>query len=250
MKQHSTTLQTEQYFEKQYGNFYGSPKNIRFVIYDNEMWQLCLKHIKESDLVADYGFGGGTLLHNVAQFSNAKLFGIEQAEPAIMESKTLIPELNAVKGNIIETPLKNACIDFIFSTMVIEHVDDKNFAEEVYRTLKPGGYFFVTSVIKAKNAWYFYKNTAGETVLDPSHLKEYKSIQEFEKVFNSIGFAIIKSSASRIRYPALDPLLKWLVKFTGMQNLLEWKIVEFLRLSTQIPIPGYFAGEVLAKKIE
>ena len=248
MKQHSTTLQTEQYFEKQYGNFYGSPKNIRFVIYDDEMWQLCLKHIKESDLVADYGFGGGTLLHNVAQFSNAKLFGIEQAGPAIMESKAFIPRLNAVKGNITETPLKNECIDFIFSTMVIEHVDDKNFAKEVYRTLKPGGYFFVTSVIKAKNAWYFYKNASGETVLEPSHLKEYKSIQEFESVLQPLGFTIVKSSAPRIRYPLLDPLFKLLVKCTGIKNLLEWKPIEFLRLSTQIPIPGYFAAEILAKK--
>ena len=225
------------------------------MIYDNEMWQLCLKHIKESDLVADYGFGGGTLLHNVAQFSNAKLFGIEQAEPAIMESKTLIPELNAVKGNIIETPLKNACIDFNFSTMVIEHVDDKNFAEEVYRTLKPGGYFFVTSVIKTKNAWYFYKNDSGETVLEPSHLKEYKSIRELEDVLKPLGFTIIKSSSPRICFPLVDPFFKLLIKFSGIKkfvrkkNLLEWKPIEFLRLSTQIPVPGYYAVEILAKKI-
>jgi 2-polyprenyl-3-methyl-5-hydroxy-6-metoxy-1,4-benzoquinol methylase len=248
MKQHSTALQTEQYFEKQYCNSYGSPKNIKFVIYDNEMWQLCLKHIKESDLVADYGFGGGTLLHNVAQLSKAKLFGIEQAEPAILQSKTLIPKLNAVKGNIIETPLKSSCIDFIFSTMVIEHVDDKNFAEEVYRTLKPGGYFFVTSVIKAKHAWYFYKNASGETVLEPTHLKEYKSIQELEALLKPLGFTIVKSSAPRIRYPLLDPFFKLLAKCTGIKNLLEWKPIEFIRLSTQIPIPGYFAAEILAKK--
>ena len=243
-------LQAEEYFKNQYGKQHGTPKHIRFVIYDDKMWRLCLKHIKASNWVADYGSGGGTLLYNVAQFSNARLLGVEQVELPAIQSKALIPELNVVRGNIMDTPLKNECIDFVFSTMVIEHVDDKNFTEEVYRTLKPGGYFFVTSVIKTKNAWYFYKNTAGETVLDPSHLKEYKSIQEFEEVFDSIGFTIVKSNTSRIRYPVLDPLLKWLVKFAGMQNLLEWKIVEFLRLSTQIPIPGYFAGEVLAKKIE
>ena len=74
-----------------------------------------------------------------------------------------------------------------------------------------GVYFFVTSVIKAKNAWYFYKNTAGETVLDPSHLKEYKSIQEFEKVFDSIGFAIVKSSASRT-LPCVGSLVEMVSK--------------------------------------
>ena len=242
-------LQTERYFEKQYGNYYSSPKHIRFVIYDHEMWQLCLNHINESDLVADYGSGGGTLLYNVSQFSNAKLLGIEQAEAAIRQSRGLIPQTNIIKGDIIDTPLKNECLDFIFSTMVIEHVDEKSFIHEVHRTLKPGGYFFVTSVIKGKNAWYFYKNASGETVLEPSHLKEYTSIRELEDILKPLGFTIIKSSAPRICFPLLDPLFKLLIKFFGIKKLLERKTIEFLRLSVKIPIPGYFAVEILAKKI-
>ena len=91
------------------------------------MWQLCLNHINESDLVADYGSGEGALLYNVRRFSNAKLLGIEQAEFAIKQSKCIILQTNITKGNIINTPFKNECIDSIFSTMVIEHVDDKNF---------------------------------------------------------------------------------------------------------------------------
>ena len=58
-------LLTERHFEKQDGKSLGSPKDIRFVIYDHEMWQLCLNHINESDLVADYGSGAGTLLYNI-----------------------------------------------------------------------------------------------------------------------------------------------------------------------------------------
>ena len=126
--------------------------------------------------------------------------------------------------------------------------DDKSFIKEAYRTLKPGGYFFVTSVIKTKGAWYFYKNASGESVLEPSHLKEYKSIQEFENVLKPMGFTIIQSSSPRIRYPLLDPLLKLLMKFFGIKNLLRWKAVERLRLSIRLPIPGFFAAEVLAKK--
>ena len=223
-------------------------KNISFAIYDNSMWELCLKHLKKSDLVADYGSGCGTLLYNLAKFSNARLIGIEQAEPAIMQSRSLIPQVSIVKGNILNTPFKSESIDFIFSTMVIEHVDDKKFSEEVFRTLKPGGYFFVTSVIKSKNAWYFYKNTAGETVLEPSHLKEYKSIQEFENILKPRGFTIVKSSAPRICFPLLDPLLKLVIKFAKIKNLIGWRSIELLRLLTKVPIPGYFAVEVLAKK--
>ena len=246
---------TEKYFEKQYSNFYGSPKDIRFAIYDHEMWQLCLNHINESHLVADYGSGGGTLLYNVGRFSNAKLLGIEQAGAAIKQSKSLIPQTNIVKGNIMNTPFKNECIDFIFSTMVIEHVDENNFVQEVYRTLKPGGYFFVNSVIKTKNAWYFYKNDSGETVLEPSHLKEYKSIRELEDVLKPLGFTIIKSSSPRICFPLVEPFFNLLIKFPGIKkfvrkkNLLEWKLIEFLRLFTQIPVPRYYAVEILAINI-
>ena len=212
------------------------------------MWKLCLKYLKESDLVADYGSGGGTLLYNLAKFANARVIGIEKAESAIMQSKSLNPQLDVIRGDILNTPFKSESIDFIFSTMAIEHVDDKKFSEEVFRTLRPGGYFFVTSVIKSKNAWYFYKNTAGETVLEPSHLKEYKSIQEFENILKPIGFSIVKSSAPRIRFPLLDPLFKLVIKYAKIKNLIGWKSIEFLRLLTKIPIPGYFAVEVLAKK--
>jgi SAM-dependent methyltransferase len=241
-------FKADQYFENGWSNYYGSPRNIRFFIYDNSMWKLCLKYLNESDLVADYGSGGGTLLYNIDKFSNARLIGIEKTEQAIMQTKSLIPQVNIIRGDILNTPFKSESIDFIFSTMVIEHVDDKKFSEEVFRTLRPGGYFFVTSVIKSKNAWYFYKNTAGETVLEPSHLKEYKSIQEFENILKPRGFTIIKSSAPRICYPLLDPLLKLVVKFTKIKNLIGWRSIEFLRLLTKVPIPGYFAVEVLAKK--
>jgi hypothetical protein len=38
------------------------------------------------------------------------------------------------------------------------------------------------------------------------------------------------------------------VKFGKIKNLFGWKSIETLRLLTKIPIPGYFAVEVLAKK--
>ena len=96
------------------------------------MWKLCLKYLKESELVADYGSGGGTLLYNLAKFANARVIGIEKAEPAIMQSKSLNPQLDVIRGNILNTPFKSESIDFIFSTMAIEHVDDKNFQKKFF----------------------------------------------------------------------------------------------------------------------
>jgi SAM-dependent methyltransferase len=165
-----------------------------------------------------------------------------------MQSKSLNPQLDLIRGDTLSTPFKSESIDFIFSTMAIEHVDDKKFLEEFFRALRSRGYFFVTYVIKSENAWYFYKNTTGETVLEPSHLKEYKYVQEFKNILKPLGFTIVKSCVPRIRFPLLDPLFKLVIKYAKIKKLIGWKSVEFLRLLTKILLPGYFAVEVLAFK--
>ncbi len=239
---------TQHYFEKNYGKVFGSPKHIRFVVYDEDIWSLCAKYLKPAQVVVDFGSGGGTLLYNVAEKTDALLVGIEQADHAIAQSLALIPKMKAVKSDVLSTSLKKESIDFALSTMVIEHIDDNKFISEVYRVLKPEGYFLVTSVIKSPNAWYFYKNDSGETVLEPSHIREYGSLSEFENLIQSHGFSIIQSKTPRIRFPLLDPFFKILVKVLNLKNLMTYKPIEALRLATQIPIPGYYAVEVLAQK--
>jgi SAM-dependent methyltransferase len=199
-------------------------------------------------VVVDFGSGGGTLLYNIAKNTEAILVGMEQADHAIAQSLALVPRMRAVKSDILNNSLKNESIDFAFSTMVIEHIDDEKFTSEIYRVLKPGGYFLVTSVLKSPNAWYFYKNAAGETVLEPTHLREYKSLMEFENLVQAHGFSIIKSKTPSIKFPLLDPFIKMLVRVFNFKNLMTYKPIEAIRLATQIPIPGYYAVEVLAQK--
>jgi len=244
----TSTTDSQFYFNTNYGKSFGSPKHIRFVIYDEEIWRLCIKHLEFSRIVVDFGSGGGTLLYNIAKKNEAMLIGIEQADHALAQSLALIPKMKGVKGDILNTALKKESIDFALSTMVIEHVDDNKFISEVHRVLKPRGYFLVTSVLKSSNAWYFYKNESGETVLEPTHLREYKSSLEFESLIKMHGFSIIKSKTPRIRFPLLDPFIKTLVKIFNFKNLMTYKPIETIRLATQIPIPGYYAIEVLAQK--
>lgn len=240
--------QTKTYFEGNYEKMFGSPRDVRFAVYDEEIWEDCVKHLKRAEVVADFGSGGGTLLYNVAKVSDAKLIGIEQAESAQRQTRDLVPRVEILSEDVLNTSLRSSSVDFSLSTMTIEHVDDKKFVAEVYRVLKTGGYFFVTSVVKTDFAWYFYKNAAGETVLEPSHLREYKSLAEFENVLKSCGFSIIKSKLPPIRFPLVDPFLKAVTRLTKIKNLLTIKPIEILRLMTRIPIPGYYAVEVLAQK--
>ena len=244
----ATKLNTARYFEGKYQKIYGTPRNICFAVYDRKIWAQCIKLLKHCNVVADFGAGVGTLLYNVSKVTSAKLISIDQAKSALQESKTLIPRLETLNEDILNTSLANNSLDFCLSTMTIEHVDDKKFASEVFRVLKPGGYFFVTSVIKSKNAWYFHKNANGEIVLEPTHLREYKSADEFERLLKSCEFNIIQTKTPRIRFPLLDPLFKAIIHLTHLKNFLEIKPIEFLRLNSRIPIPGYFAVETLAQK--
>ena len=244
---------TKKYFEKKYSETLSSPKDIKFVIYDNEIWHECLKLLKHASVVADFGSGGGTLLYNVSKVTNAKIIGIEQSEATILHSKTLVPGMLTLSEDILNTSLKNESIDFSFSTMAIEHVDEDQFVSEAYRVLKSGGYFLITSVMKKGHAWYFYKNDNGETVLEPTHLREYVSSRELENVLQYHGFSIVKSKASQIRFPLIDPLIKILARTTGskfVKNLPTTRLIEKLRLLLRISVPGYFAIEILARKIK
>ncbi|KMP10860.1 hypothetical protein UR09_04995 [Candidatus Nitromaritima sp. SCGC AAA799-A02] len=217
-------------------------------MYDSEIWNLCIDQLKRAQTVVDFGSGGGTLLYNVAQFTDAELIGVEQSDHAIAQSLELIPRMRPLKENILNTSLKDESVDFAMSTMVIEHIEENPFLSEVYRVLKPQGFFLVTSVIKKPNAWYFYKNASGESVLEPSHLREYKSLEQFENLIKGIGFSIIRSKTPRICFPLLDPFLKLLIRAFKLNNLMTRQPIEALRLATRAPIPGYFAVETLAQK--
>jgi 2-polyprenyl-3-methyl-5-hydroxy-6-metoxy-1,4-benzoquinol methylase len=71
----------------------------------------------------------------------------------------------------------DASLDFVCSTIVLEHVpDERAYLAEIKRILRPGGRAHVTTVFKKPWAWYFRKRD-GESVLDTSHLREYTSTE-------------------------------------------------------------------------
>ncbi|MCJ7513565.1 MAG: class I SAM-dependent methyltransferase [Anaerolineales bacterium] len=64
-------------------------------------------------------------------------------------------------------------IDFVISTMIMEHVTSETaYLDEIRRVMKPGGRAQITAVFKRPWAWYFRRRD-GRTVLDRSHLREY-----------------------------------------------------------------------------
>lgn len=92
-----------------------------------------------------------------------------------------------IQGDCCRLPFRSCSVDFVVCTMVIEHVpDDMDLIKEIKRVLKPGGKAFVSSVIRKRFGIYFYKNSNGRFMLDPTHLREYSSTKEFGSLFEGL----------------------------------------------------------------
>lgn len=199
----------------------------------------------------DLGAGGGTLLYNVSRVTKTELIGVDFSEVALLQLKMLVPKAKILKEDVTATSLNNESCDFCLSAMIIEHVDDNKFLKEIHRVLKPGGYLLITTILRSRNAWYFYKDKEGKSVLEPSHLREYASLNSFLKLLNRNGFAVLKAKTPRVKFPLIDPFLKCLFRFLRKDFWAKFptaKPIEFVRKISRVPIPGYYAIEVISEK--
>ena len=103
----------------------------------------------DSDIVIiDFGCGNGKILEEIRKInSKAKLIGLDVSETALQRAKKDLPSIEFYKINDGEKfPLNNGCVDFIFSSEVIEHIYDvENALKEVARILRPGGKILLTT---------------------------------------------------------------------------------------------------------
>ncbi len=239
---------SKKYFNNRYRDNAGSPENIKFVVYSDNAWKSCIAILEKSRKIVDLGVGGGTLISNVSKVTSGKILGVDQSENSLKIINSLFPFVETRCADVLDTGLPESSVDTVLSTMTIEHVDDIAMLKEVYRILEDDGYFFVTSVVKKSWAIYFYKNPEGEYALEPTHLREYKSLGHFTNLLKSGGFEIKFEALTIIKFPLFDPLFKLISKVFHMHEIINNPIIEKIRLLIRIPIPGYYAVEVLCKK--
>jgi SAM-dependent methyltransferase len=237
------------HFDNSYAlNTFLPPQEIEFAIYSRRIWNGFLGMLgnKNSGIV-DLGCGGGTVLYCLERLGYGNLYGMDFCNviPPGFLKKTRFYE-----GDIMHSTFKTGFFDGLVSTMTIEHVDEHLFVNEVSRVLKPGGAVLITSVLKNRFSWYFYKNSKGESVVEPTHVKEYKSREEFEGLFKK-DFHIVDTCASRLVYPVIDPLFKLFYRYTKMSLFREMPTRNyfFKKMRTlRMPVLGYYAIETILKK--
>ncbi len=163
----------------------------------------------------------------------------------------LLTGKEVVCGDAMHLPFSDQSFDMIVSTQVIEHVeDDSAFVTEAGRILKPGGLLVASSVIRLPFGWYFYRNRK-RWVLDPTHVREYRSGEEFLTIFQN-RLNVTRAFSSRICYSPARFLYRMLAKAGFIRrpdrnvfSSLKW--AAFLE-GVVIPVPGYRSITVFAEK--
>ena len=181
--------------------------------------------------------------------------GIDFVEERCLTASQNIRNAYFVCGDTLKLPIQSDSIDLVNAWMVIEHVTDaQKMVKEIFRVLKDKGFLIISTVIKKRWAIYFYR-TNHKFVLDPTHVKEYGSQEEFLTLLRKNSFDIEGIVTRMVRYSLLELITRLLIKLNlvkpqrardiYVKNEYLSKITQFL----QVPICGFYEIAVRCKKV-
>lgn len=164
--------------------------------------------IKPTDHVLDCGCGIGGPLRNIGNFSGARVTGVTLNQYQVNRGNTLcaaakLDKCKLVQADFHHLPFGDGTFDHCYSIEACCHSPDRrDVYREVFRTLKPGGYFVS----------YEWCLTDKHSASNPVHVKSKKLIEEgdglpdlwhtsvCDTALKDVGFELLES-----RDAALDP---------------------------------------------
>ena len=159
--------------------------------------------VAQPGAIADIGAGDGATIHALqrAGLLGDSVYAVDLAEPRVRNAERTAPGVVGIVADAATTGLPDASVDGVVCTQVIEHVaDDRAVVEEIARILRPGGWWYISSVMKKKWAWWLYR-VDGERRLDPTHVREYATLDEFVNVLSVPDLDVTNVGTRRCWYP-------------------------------------------------
>ncbi len=126
-----------------YDKWYQTPLGQQIDAWEKQLFLPYLKKIKTQNIL-EIGAGTGHWTSFFAE-NNMSVIGIDIAEKMLEQAKEKnIVGATFIKASAEDLPFENQSIDNVVAVTSLEFVNDRQQAiEEIYRVLKPGGYFIV-----------------------------------------------------------------------------------------------------------
>lgn len=200
--------------------------------------------------ILDLGCGDGALLFALKKdgyIGGKVIYGVDLSPTSIKLVKKIDKKIHAYVDSA-ETlkKIKSNSIDFLISTHVVEHVDDKKMVKAVERVVRKGGTAYLGTVFKKPYAWY-YNRRDGKWVMDITHLREYTADKQLIDLIDKKKFRVVENQKSQIFFPAVDFIARRL--FVNNRKIFaENPILTFMR-KISIPVPGYYNWELVLRKV-
>jgi 2-polyprenyl-3-methyl-5-hydroxy-6-metoxy-1,4-benzoquinol methylase len=213
-------------------------------------------------VLADLGAGDGGMLWPLdrAGLVGETIYAVDISASRVELCERLSPKVKGIVsdvGHIDE--LADVSVDAVVSSQVIEHLpDDRVLAREIARLLRPGGWFYVSSVIRGPHGFWMYRGkppAPKRWQLDPTHMREYSSEAEFRAALTHPDLEIDTVRSSQLKFPLTDFLFRLA---SAARLLAPWRLPEIyldlprwitkVRRVSGVPIPGYRWVEAAGSK--
>lgn len=106
---------------------------------------------KRDITVLDIGCGTGRFSPLLADFLDARVFGVEPSDKmrAVAEKENSHPRVEYMEGTAENNPLDDESCDVVWASMIIHHVSNLgSVVKEFYRVLKPEGFLLIRNSFK------------------------------------------------------------------------------------------------------
>jgi SAM-dependent methyltransferase len=208
-----------------------------------------LEQVARPGVVADLGCGDGTVLWTLHRrgLLTGPTYAVDVAPERVRRAEGVAPGVVGVVADATRVPLADGSVDGVVASMVIEHVpDDAALVAEVARLLRPGGWWYVSTVIRGRRAWWIYE-VDGVRRLDPTHVREYESEEEVVRALAHPALAVHDVRIEPLRYPLPDLVLRALARAGAVADLgtvYERHPFAGRLRGVTLRVPGYQAIEV------
>jgi len=162
-------LNTPEEFKKQFQERKGKRDAM-----DILRWEQLIKYYKGGALM-DLGCLDSLIpIWAKQKYPKDEIWALDQSEQIIKELQEAMPQINYTVGDVYETTFPDGYFDYVVAGEIIEHLErPKDFIKEVFRILKRGGIFALTTpreeteageVDHLRHLWSFSKRDIKELI--------------------------------------------------------------------------------------